>query len=695
MSVSERQLLVCTCNQTIPVDVNALARGLGSAEPVTLHTQLCRKQAGAFEAAVKSGRDTVVACTQESSLFNELRTVLQVNSEIKYVNVRELAGWSVEGRQATPKIAALLAAETLPEPEPVTSVSYSSKGQLLVVGPGESALDWANRLAGQLDVSVLIADRSAGGRLPTERRYPVYSGAVKSVSGYLGAFEVAWNQVNPIDLETCTRCGACIEACPERAIDFNYQVDLDKCRSHRRCVAACGEINAIDFARAEAARCERFDLVLDLSAQPLIGLHQPPQGYFAPGPDRFQQALAALELVQMVGEFEKPRYFNYRSNICAHARSEITGCRRCIDVCSTGAIAPDGNHVKVEPHLCMGCGACASVCPSGAMSYAYPRVSDTGARIKIMLQAYRQAGGAGACLLLHNPGDGRELIAQAGRRRSPGLPANVIPVEVFHIASLGPDLMLASIACGATQFAVLSAGSEAPQYAAALREQMAFCEQVLAGLGYGDNHFRLIEAGEPGALEAALQRIGRARAPQPAGFNPGNDKRSTLEFAFEHLLKHAPTPQESIALEAGAPFGEVRVNRDTCTLCMACVGACPESALLDSKQTPALQFIERNCVQCGLCASTCPEDAIELAPRLLLTRDAKVPRVLNEAEPFNCIACGRPFGTRQMIENMLARLDSHSMFQQPGALQRLKMCADCRVVDLLKNSEHGSILDFK
>jgi len=117
---------------------------------------------------------------------------------------------------------------------------------LLIVGPAEAAIPWAEKLAGQLDVNVLLTSQH-GGELPSERRYPVWSGKVKSVKGYLGEFEVAWEQDNPIDLEVCTRCNACIHACPEQAIDFSYQIDMDKCKSHRECVKACGDIRAIDF----------------------------------------------------------------------------------------------------------------------------------------------------------------------------------------------------------------------------------------------------------------------------------------------------------------------------------------------------------------------------------------------------------------------------------------------------------------
>ena len=127
---------------------------------------------------------------------------------------------------------------------------------------------------------------------------------------------------------------------------------------------------------------------------------------------------------------------------------------------------------------------------------------------------------------------------------------------------------------------------------------------------------------------------------------------------------------------------------------MACVGACPESALIDAKELPQLKFIERNCVQCGLCEKTCPEKAISLTPRLLLGTAAKSAVVLNEAEVFACVKCGKPFATQRMIESMVGRLAAHSMFAEAGALERLKMCSDCRVVDLAQNARHGSIFEW-
>ena len=69
-------------------------------------------------------------------------------------------------------------------------------------------------------------------------------------------------------------------------------------------------------------------------------------------------------------------------------------------------------------------------------------------------------------------------------------------------------------------------------------------------------------------------------------------------------------------------------------MCLACVGSCPEAAILDNAEAPQVRFIESKCVQCGICEKTCPEHAISLTPRLSLDPGAKAPRVLNEAAPL-------------------------------------------------------------
>ncbi|RPH59543.1 MAG: 4Fe-4S ferredoxin, partial [Burkholderiales bacterium] len=504
-------------------------------------------------------------------------------------------------------------------------------------------------------------------------------------------------------------------------------------RSHRACVAACGDVGAIDFGRSERERSERFDLVFDLRehsmfecqlapqgeicdrcpvtrrGKPLFDCHQPPQGYFHPGRDESARIQQALKLVAMVGEFEKPRFFRYREKLCAHGRNRIEGCTACIDVCSTRAIESAGDVIRVEPHLCMGCGGCTTVCPSGAIGYAYPTPARLGEQIRQGLAAYRDRGGRDACLLIHDGEEGARLIEAltrpAGRASGPaarapagrGLPARVIPVAVHHVGSFGIDLALAALAFGASQVAVLASPDIAPQYREATGTQFAIAQTLVGALGYQGRHFSVIDGSDPGWVDALFALAPAVGIAQSASFALSEDKRRSIEFALDHLAGQAKAngfavPQ-SVALAAGAPFGTLKVRRDSCTLCMACIGACPESALLDNPDSPQLRFIERNCVQCGLCAKTCPEQAITLESRYVFGEETRTPVVLNEAQPFHCISCGKPFGTRQMIDNMLGRLAGHAMFGGDAA-RRLQMCADCRVVDMVSNPAESTVFDY-
>jgi len=248
---------------------------------------------------------------------------------------------------------------------------------------------------------------------------------------------------------------------------------------------------------------------------------------------------------------------------------------------------------------------------------------------------------------------------------------------------------------------VLTTDDEAPAYREALVHQAEVANALMDGWGYGGARVRVLRATDArdlATLDAALQAPSAAAAqPPPAAFAVQADKRATLELAIDHLMQHAPTRTEAIGLPAASPFGNVVVDPGKCTVCLACVGACPAGALLDNPERPQLRFIEKNCVQCGLCETTCPEDAITLAPRLWLADDGrarKQARVLHEAQPYRCVRCGKPFGTLAAIEAMIGRLAGHAMFQGAAA-ERLKMCGDCRVIDIHTNPDEVRITDLR
>jgi ferredoxin len=427
--------------------------------------------------------------------------------------------------------------------------------------------------------------------------------------------------------------------------------------------------------------------VLDLCDPPLLPHEVPPVGYYAGG--RSDRALerALAEIPEMRGEFEKPKYFNYDPSICAHGDSGLKGCTRCIDACPTIAISSIGDKVSVDPYLCQGAGSCVAACPSGAMSYAFPAVNDLLGHLKQLLADYAGAGGSDPVLLLHDAWS-RELIQD---RLGPAMPESVLPFEVEEVGSLGLDAWLAVLAYGA-RAVVIAVSHHAPaRMANELKTQVGFGRALLEGMGYAAGSLTIVDSAEAAEdAEGWWGDLPEAAVCKPAKFACPDDKRGILRLVIEHLYRHAPSPRKTVELPAGAPFGEIRVDKDACTLCMSCASVCPAAAINAGGDLPQLKFTEWNCVQCGLCEKACPEDAITLKPRFLFDAELRQqPRILNEEQPFCCISCGKPFATQSVLDKMLKKLEGHWMFQDEASRRRLQMCDHCRVKDMFKSGRAG------
>ena len=424
-----------------------------------------------------------------------------------------------------------------------------------------------------------------------------------------------------------------------------------------------------------------FDLVLDLTDQPMIDTEVLPFGYKYVGSDTGALGAALTELAELQGDFEKPKYFEYDASICAHARSNITACTRCIDVCGTGAIKSDGEGIRIEPYLCQGCGSCASNCPSGAVRYAYPAPADALGQLLELLKP-RQQQGIATSLYLHDAESGASRLETFKDE----LDDSVLPLAVEEVASVGLDVWLAAVAYGVSAIVIDAPVSEGGA-AHALAAQSKTANGILAGLGIEARVF-LIEAADADAINAILKS--EFTSIPVASFKAFNDKRQTIRTATDHLALHKPPLEASVVLDSDSPFGQVNVDTEACTLCLACVTVCPGRALQDGETLPQLKFIESQCLQCGLCEKACPESAITLSSRYLYdSEQARKPEIINEEEPFNCIVCSKPFATHRIIGRMQAKLSDHWMFEDGKAVRRLKMCEDCRVKDIFKDDESG------
>jgi ferredoxin len=644
-------IILCSCESTMPLDVGAVQRGCAGATVETAK-QLCRAELDRFRSAAARDGQLIVGCTQEAPLFADAAQENGRRDNLTFVNVRETAGWSSQADAAGPKMAALIAAAAVPLPA-VPNVTLTSEGIILIYGRDEQAIAAAKLLKGHLDVTVMISKPKA--LTPSQvNEFPIAKGTIRSATGHLGNFELI------VD-------------------DF--------------AAASPSSRDALTFPAARDGAVARCDIILDVSGHPpLFAAADLRDGYLRADPgDPAAVLRAVLKARDLTGTFDKPRYIAFTNELCVHSRSHIVGCHRCLDLCPTGAIAPAGDHVSIDPAICAGCGQCAAVCPTGAAAYVVPPADVLMRKLRALLTAYRAAGGLDPVVLIHDEEHGGALV-DALARYGDGLPANVLPLLVNEVTQIGLEAVAAAFAFGASAVRFLLRAK--PRHdIAGLQKTVALAEPILIALGFGS--IATIETDDPDALGAAFAGIdSHAPTSRPATFLPVGSKRDVMKLALHELHLAAPNAIDVVGLPPEAPFGTVEIDVAGCTLCLSCVSACPTGALGDDPDRPLLRFTEDACVQCGLCKATCPEKVITLKPQLDFGAAIAQPRVLKEEEPFLCIRCGKPFGVKSTIERIIGKLAGrHWMYAQDSKrLDALRMCDDCRVAAVTEDNldPHGA-----
>lgn len=627
-----KTLILCDCSKSQPLNASSFD-GVPGINCSRVHTGLCTTQI-TDAAKIMEGENTVIACLQERAVFEELADEMGIDSP-EFIDIRDRAGWSDQAEDSGPKMAALVGDALLEIPGEKT-VDVTSEGMCLILGSPEIALRAATQLCETLSVTVLLSSTDDAA---LDRRFDKVAGTLKSVSGTLGNFTIRideYQELNP---------------------------------------AGRG---AMTFSEPQNGAVSQCDIILDLTGNtPLFPAPEKRDGYLRADPgDPLAVASCVFDASHMVGIFEKPLYLSYDANICAHSRAQQTGCSKCLDICPTSAITPDGDNVLIDAMACAGCGACSALCPSGAISYDAPPVSFLYRRIQNLAATYIDAGGTSPQLLVHDAEFGGEMISLAARFDR-GLPANVIPIEVDTLAGFGHAEMLAALGSGFCNVHILAA----PKTETAV----VLSEMEIANALAGGPQVSLMNVNDPDVFCDILYQTESFMTVVEA-ILPIGGRRDVTRLSAKALQ---PDHDGPIELPNGAPYGAVIVDTDACTLCLSCASLCPSGALGDNPDLPQLRFQEAACLQCGICETVCPENAITLRPQMDLSTSAFEQKVVHEEEPFACIECGSLFGVKSTIDRIVAQLEGkHSMFTASDSGKLIKMCDNCRIDIQFRNTDN-------
>ncbi|BEI23155.1 4Fe-4S binding protein [Vibrio fluvialis] len=509
------------------------------------------------------------------------------------------------------------------------TVSYESGGHTLILGPTSLIERTALQLSQMASVTLLSIDGEQG------THDKLYFADTVEISGFLGAFKVT------------------VE---------NHGLNINLANA------------AIDH--------DCFDIVLDMSLNGVMNEEVPVPGYFPVGRGFPKLSDALEEIPELMGTFDKPKYFRLDNDLCAHSSRGVKGCERCVDACPAGALSSEGSEkighrIQINPYLCQGIGTCATSCPTEAIHYALPNPTDTQKFIERLLNNYHQAGGEKPIVLICS-----SRHEQYNLMALRVMPENVIPVTVEELPSVGIDTWFAALVNGATQVLFAASRHMPPTILRILNQEVSMAQSFLAHLGIRKETIDILY------LES-LREAAPTLCDEPLGLNLGElegKKRDRLYVALDALATARGTEPSAQPLAATAPYGAIECSTTDCTLCMSCVAVCPTRALHHEGDSPSLKFIEQDCVQCGLCVKACPEKALTAVQQLNWNAAQRQSVVtLHQEEPAKCLRCHKPFAPQSMITMLQNKLRGHSHFSDQASLDRIAMCEDCRVVDVFES----------
>lgn len=148
------------------------------------------------------------------------------------------------------------------------------------------------------------------------------------------------------------------------------------------------------------------------------------------------------------------------------------------------------------------------------------------------------------------------------------------------------------------------------------------------------------------------------------------------DMTLREILAAEPAAEP---LQLNGSYGKLHLAslwvEDDCTLCGACVSACPSHALrfvAAGESSLGLAFVNYRCFGCGDCRRVCPEQVIQFGRELLLSPEA---RLVYQGRDHACPECGQSFDVEETVREVAAMLVAAG---DDKAAQAIQLCSSCR-----------------
>lgn len=368
----------------------------------------------------------------------------------------------------------------------------------------------------------------------------------------------------------------------------------------------------------------------------------------------FESPPALIEcLGKNIGTCTYKEVISYKDDYCQYNERREKHCAKCVDICPTFGVGGDDSIMKlVFSHIdCISCGACIGVCPTNCLEYeelpkeGLEEIIDLYKDTKVFLCDY-----SGYEELINN-----NII----------LDESLTPMVLPNIKMLNENDYLTILQTSGYDVVIYNKNS-------ILESVVSFINNITNQI-YNRDSLLIADIHNINELSDKAQKF-----PE---YLYKNRYSKPYRESFSQRIQYMIKDKDYGMAQSIAPtyYGNVSINKEKCTLCLSCVGACNVNAIFARSDDFSLRFNPSICTTCGYCVDSCPEKVIELHRNgMELNSNYFKSKELAKDEPFKCVECGKVFSTKKSIDK-IATMMSVAFANDPKRLKTLQCCSDCKV----------------